>query len=438
MNENIITRFSPSPTGSLHLGGLRTALFSFAFAKKHNGKFFLRIEDTDRSRYVPNSDEEIKEILTNFNLHWDNPHVLYQSKNLFSYFFAAESLIKTGHAYKCYCPIDYSDECKCSELKQQVSNNTPFCVKLRMPTTGTIECKDELRGTIMFECSKLKDIVLIKQDRYPTYHLASIVDDISMGVTHVFRGEEWISSMPYHVWLYNMLFYRVPKFYHLPLILDPVNNCKLSKRNNNASVKNYLDMGIPKEAILNYISALGYSPDCEFFTLDGFVSQFSTDRISTHNACFDIDKLKFYSKTYLNLLSDVQILNSFNDYNFNIIKNLCDPLHAISIFRPEVSTLSELFDKLIDTIINPDFDVKFNLNERVLIQNFVKYLESKDIPPTTEEIQLFIKEHNLSNKDFHPVIRRALTSSVIGYQIHDIIRILGVDEVTSRLLWFIN
>ena len=438
MSEIIITRFSPSPTGSLHLGGLRTALFSYAFAKKHNGKFFLRIEDTDRSRYVPNSDEELKEILTNFNLHWDNPQVLYQSKNLFSYLFTAESLIKAEHAYKCYCSIDCQDECKCSELKQSVSNNTPYCVKLKMPKTGMMECEDELRGKIGFDCSTLKDIVLIKQDKYPTYHLASTLDDISMGITHVFRGEEWISSLPYHIYLYNLLVHHPPKFYHLPLILDPVNNCKLSKRNNNASVKYYLDMGIPKEAILNYISALGYSPDCEFFTLDNFVSEFSTNRISKHNACFDIDKLRFYSKTYLNLLSNEQILHLFSKQQVNIIKTNCeDYLHAISIFRPEVSTLSELFDKILD-LINPDLEIEVDKNEKKIIQDFIKYLESKDIPPTAEEIYLFIKKHDLSNKGFHPVIRRALTGSVIGYQIHDIIRILGVDEVTSRLLWFIN
>jgi len=314
-----------------------------------------------------------------------------------------------------------------------------------MPKSGTIECIDELRGKISFNCETLKDIVIIKQDGLPTYHFASVIDDISMGITHVFRGEEWISSLPYHVYLYEALKHVQPIFCHLPLILDPVNNCKLSKRNNNASVYDYLKMGIPKEAILNYLATLGYSTDHEVFTLNDFVFNFSIDNISTHSANFDIDKLKFYSKTYLNLISDNMLDDSLWYFthkfsNTNVYKELdyydASISHAISIFRTEIDTLSELSDKILN-LINRNGITEFTLtnSESMVIYKFREFLSDKELIPTTDEIQDFITKNNLTNKEFHPLIRFILTGSKTGYQISDIITILGLEESMDRLFW---
>jgi len=300
MNKQIICRFAPSPTGSsgMHIGNLRTALYSYLYAKQNNGKFILRIEDTDQFRSNEAAVKDIINIMSMFNLHYDEMYI--QSERLLKYQYHAFQLVKMGMAYICNCPKDSEGVCNCKNNHQQIINQTNHCIKLNLSkclenNDNVIVCKDEIRkNNIKFNILDLYDIVLLKSDGFPTYHLASVIDDHFMHVTDVFRGEEWISSFPYHVILYNTFKYELPKFYHLPLI---VNNCgqKLSKRDGDFSVQHliYQDEYIPS-AILNYILLLGWHPpgNDEIFTLDEMIKIFDITRLRTSSCCYDSKKLR--------------------------------------------------------------------------------------------------------------------------------------------------
>ncbi len=328
----IITRFAPSPTGELHIGGARTALFAFLFARHNGGKFLLRIEDTDRERYVPESVGHIMEALEWLGLTPDNKDgIITQSERLKIYKAAADTLLENGHAYICVCTKEklaadrekqmsekraprYEGHCRNLELKADDISGE-YVVRMKMPEKGTVTVSDLIRGEVTFDLSLLDDQVLMKSDGYPTYHLASVVDDHEMNISHVIRAEEWLPSTPKHLILYGMFGWKAPEFAHLPIILAP-DRSKLSKRHGATGVFEYKKMGYLPEAILNFIALLGWHApdDREIFSIDELIKEFGLDRVQKGGAIFDIKKLDWLDGEYMKKLSVEEIYGKLMEF----------------------------------------------------------------------------------------------------------------------------
>ncbi|MDW8291087.1 MAG: glutamate--tRNA ligase [Armatimonadota bacterium] len=312
-------RFAPSPTGSPHIGNIRTALFTWLFARKHGGVFILRIEDTDRARYVEGSVQEIMDSLRWLGLDWDEgPY--FQSQRLPLYREVAEQLVATGHAYRCYCtperleelrrqqeaakqPTGYDRKCRYLSEEERAkieAAGTPYVIRFAMPLEGETVFHDEIRGEIRFENALLDDFVMLKSDGYPTYHLASVTDDHHMGITHVIRGEEWISSTPRHVQIYRALGWEIPKFAHLPMILG-TDRKKLSKRHGSVQFVEYIQQGYLPEAMFNFLALLGWSADedRELYSREELIERFDLSGVQENPAIFDGQKLLWMNGVYI-------------------------------------------------------------------------------------------------------------------------------------------
>jgi glutamyl-tRNA synthetase len=320
-------RFAPSPTGYLHVGGARSALFNYLFAKRHGGTFILRIEDTDQSRFVEGAMKEIYDSLRWLGLNWDEgpeaggecgPYI--QSQRLAIYKEHAGKLLATGHAYRCFCTserltalreeqeknkLQLGYDKKCRVLSDQESNDllargTPHVVRLKIPQGRKVVFEDKIRGPIEYNSDVLDDLVLLKTDGFPTYHLANVVDDHLMSITHVLRGDEWITSTPRHVLLYEALGWTPPVFAHLPVILSE-DGKKLSKRKGAASVMDYKRAGYLPEALFNFLALLGWAPgnDREKMTVQETIDAFSLDHVSPKAAVFDEKKLEWMNGMYM-------------------------------------------------------------------------------------------------------------------------------------------
>jgi len=329
MAGKIRVRFAPSPTGYLHVGGARTALFNFIFAKNQGGTFILRIEDTDRTRYVEGALAEIYESLKWLGLTWDEgpdkggaygPYV--QSERTQRYAAHVGGLLEKGLAYRCFCTPQRLDEVRkarekeklttsydkhCRDLskeeeKKLLDGGVPFVVRFKVPPARTVVFNDIIRGPIEYKSDILDDLVLLKSDGFPTYHLANVVDDHEMAITHVFRGDEWIASTPRHVLLYEAFGWQLPLFAHMPVILDPSGG-KLSKRKGAASVMDYKIRGILPDALFNYLALLGWSPgggdEREKMGREEIASAFSIGNISPKAAVFDEKKLDWMNGRYM-------------------------------------------------------------------------------------------------------------------------------------------
>ncbi|MEW6654905.1 MAG: glutamate--tRNA ligase, partial [Bacteroidota bacterium] len=318
MNE-IRVRFAPSPTGYLHVGGLRTALYNFLFARKNNGKFILRIEDTDRNRYVEGAIENLIASLKWCGLEYDEgpdkegrfgPYM--QSQRLDLYKKLADELIEKGHAYYCFCTPErlkqlreeqekqklpqakYDKHCLSlskSDIEEKLASKIPHVVRLNVIPNQKIIFDDVIRKRVEFDSGNVDDQVLIKSDGYPTYHLANVVDDHLMQISHVIRGEEWLSSTPKHVLLYDSFGWERPTFAHLPLLLNP-DKSKLSKRQGDVAVEDYRDKGYLQEALVNFVALLGWNAgdDKEFYFIDELIESFSLERVNNSGAVFDLEK----------------------------------------------------------------------------------------------------------------------------------------------------
>jgi len=312
----IRTRFAPSPTGYLHVGGLRTALYCYLFAKKNKGKFILRIEDTDQERYVEGATENLLKTLEWVGLNFDEGP-FFQSKRLDLYNKYAAELLASGHAYRCFCTKDRLDQMrenqtknkqapmynrKCcdlpeSEIAANLKAKIPFVIRQKMPYE-LIKFKDLVRGNVQFDGKTVDDQVLVKSDGFPTYHLANVVDDHEMKITHVIRGEEWLPSTPKHIALYHAFSWTPPEFAHLPLLLNS-DRSKLSKRQGHVAVEDYIKEGYLKEAIINFAALLGWNPgsgeENEIFSLAELEKVFSLERVHKSGAIFNLEKLDWFN-----------------------------------------------------------------------------------------------------------------------------------------------
>ncbi|MDX1440658.1 MAG: glutamate--tRNA ligase, partial [Rubricoccaceae bacterium] len=345
---SIRVRFAPSPTGLLHIGGLRTALYNFLLARKHGGTFILRIEDTDRSRYVPKAEQDIID-----SLHWagmdfdegpgkGGPHApYYQSERGDLYKAAAEKLLTDGHAYiafdtpedieamrerlktkenptpkydlKTRSEMTNSLTLSEEEVQKRLGAGEEYVVRLLVPDEETVRFHDLVRGDVEFETAQVDDQVLVKSDGMPTYHLANVVDDHAMEITHVIRGEEWLSSVPKHMLLYRFLGYEPPQMAHLPLIMSPTGG-KLSKRSADklgipVNVKQYREAGYEPEALVNFLAFLGWNPgtEQEVFTMDELIDAYTVERTGQSGVQFNIDKLNWYNAQFVHQLSPEEI-----------------------------------------------------------------------------------------------------------------------------------
>ncbi|KAJ3310424.1 Glutamyl-tRNA synthetase [Boothiomyces sp. JEL0838] len=312
-----VTRFAPSPTGALHLGGLRTALFNYLLAHKTGGKFHLRIEDTDATRTVPGSKEQIKELLEWCMLNYE-PTVLIQSERKEIYQKYANILIDKDAAYKCYCTPERLEHVRaiqkkakgsgydrrCLNLTEEEKLNMegqPFTVRFKVPLERKFTIVDDLvHGKVKVATKTLDDMILLKSDGLPTYHLANVVDDHLMGITHVLRGDEWIPSTPKHICLYEAFGWTPPKFAHLPLLMRK-DGSKLSKRQNDVHVSYFRENGYLPEALLNFVALLGWSPGTtkEFFSLPELVENFDISNINKANCIVSYDKLDYLNKLHI-------------------------------------------------------------------------------------------------------------------------------------------
>lgn len=324
----IKTRFAPSPTGYLHVGGLRTALYCYLFAKKNNGKYILRIEDTDQERYVEGARENLIETLKWIGLEHDEGPLLdggeigdngpyTQSERTEIYKTHTDQLIENGHAYRCFCTKErltdmrekqkelkqapmYDRKCLDlpeSEIKEKIKDGEAFVIRQKVPYQN-IKFKDLVRGNVQFDGKTIDDQVLMKSDGFPTYHLANVIDDHLMEITHVIRGEEWLPSTPKHIALYHAFGWEVPQFAHLPLLLN-ADKTKLSKRQGHVAVEEYINEGYLKEAIINFVAFLGWHPGGEekkeIFTLKELEKTFSIEKVHKSGAVFNLEKLDWFN-----------------------------------------------------------------------------------------------------------------------------------------------
>ncbi len=334
--ENVRVRFAPSPTGFLHVGGLRTALFNYLFAKNSGGKFILRIEDTDRARLVEGAVDNLINTLHWSGLDYDEgpgtggdygPYI--QSERLDIYREHVDQLIAKGAAYRCFCTPErletmrkemekqklqpkYDRTClrlSAKGIEENLAAGKPHVVRMLVPDNVVIKYTDIVRGDEEFASERVDDQVLLKSDGYPTYHLANVVDDHLMNISHVIRGEEWLPSTPKHVLLYKAFGWDIPQFAHLPLLLNP-DRSKLSKRQGDVAVEDYRDKGYLKEALINFIALLGWNPgdDREIFSLAELEKEFSLDKVNKSGAIFNVEKLNWLNFQHLRNKPENEVL----------------------------------------------------------------------------------------------------------------------------------
>jgi glutamyl-tRNA synthetase len=339
----IRTRIAPSPTGEYHIGHLRTCLYDYALAKKNKGQFIIRIEDTDQKRFVSGSVERTLQVLKDYGLVWDEgpdisgpyqPYIQTERLNIYQKYI--QELLDKGLAYYCFCTQERLDDLRAiqkaanqvpkydqhclhlskEDIKKNLDNKVPYTIRMVIPKNETIIFDDVIRGKIKFNTNDIDDQVLIKSNGIPTYHFAAVVDDHLMEITHVLRGEEWLTSTPKHLLLYKYFGWQPPIFAHLTVILNPDGKGKLSKRHGATSARSFLEDGYLPEAMLNFLMFLGWNPgdNREFFTLDEFVNEFSLEHLHKKSPVFDRKKLDYLNGYYLRQKTDEQLFILFKNF----------------------------------------------------------------------------------------------------------------------------
>ena len=463
----IRTRFAPSPTGFLHIGGLRTALYNYIFAKKNNGDFILRIEDTDQKRLVENAASKIINSLKSFDITFDEgPNVnekygpYQQSKRLKIYQEYYIQLIENNAAYLCY--INENEELipeKNMDIALEIinnqnplsshSNNRRFVIKFKIPSTGSLKTYDKLRGEVEFDLSLIDDPIIIKSDGFPTYHFANVVDDHCMEISHVIRGEEWLPSLPKHILLYQSFGWEAPHYIHLPLLLNP-DKSKLSKRQGDVDVDAFLEKGYLKEAIINFIALLGWHPNNnqEIFHKKQLIKDFSIKRIQKSGAIFDIKKLDWMNAQYIKNLTVNQLIElSFNTINNNFDLSNHDKLIKVFTFiKDRITVLKDIPDLIApfyNNLIITDKEI-LDCIHQTQSQDIIKYwyenllkLNEVSIDSIDKLITLTSKTMQVNGKQIFFPLRGALYGEFHGPDLYTIISILGIEETICRLKQYI-
>lgn len=502
MDRRVRVRFAPSPTGPLHIGGVRTALYNYLFAKKHGGDFLLRVEDTDQTRFVPGAEDYIIE-----SLRWlgikpvegigfgDGPFAPYrQSERKPMYRQYALQLIESGHAYYAFDTAEelegMRERLKASnvdakydaitrttmknsltlpddDVKRRLESGDPYVVRFKLPRKEEVKFHDEIRGWVSFNTGQMDDKVLFKSDGMPTYHLANVVDDYLMQITHVIRGEEWLPSAPLHVLLYRAFGWEevMPKFAHLPLLLKPDGNGKLSKRDGDRLgfpvfplnwndpfsgelSSGYREAGYLPEAVVNLLALLGWNPgnNEEIFSLQQLVDAFDLARVSKSGAKFDQNKARWFNQQYLRKTSDQELLpvlrDALNkqpiqtDFSEDYLLKVC------SMVKEKISFTKELWDYSSYFFSDPtSYDegvVKKRWNDKIpaLLETMLSGLSALQ-SFTHDEIEASyhqaLEAHGIAGKDFLQLFRVILTGAAGGPPLFEIAAMLGKDVVIRRI-----
>ncbi|MDA9353630.1 glutamate--tRNA ligase [Flavobacteriaceae bacterium] len=499
MMSNVRVRFAPSPTGPLHIGGVRTALYNYLFAKKHKGVFILRIEDTDQTRYVANAEKYITDALDWCRIPFDEgpgknekfgPYRQSERKELYREY--ANTLIKKGKAYYAF---DTSDELNAHRkqheetgktfiynwhnrekgrlvnslilaeqaTKKRIENGDNYVIRFKTPQDETLILKDEIRGSITIDTNTLDDKVLFKSDGMPTYHLANIVDDYLMKISHVIRGEEWLPSMPLHVLLYNAFGWDAPKFAHLPLILKPIGKGKLSKRDGDKlgfpvfplAYTNeetgdvslgYKESGYFSDAFINMLSLLGWNPgtEQELFSIEELITTFDLSRVSKSGAKFSLDKTNWFNQQYLQKKTDAELallfsvilknkkINSSESY----VEKVVSLIKERAVFVKDFWSLSSYFFKTPE-----DYDEKASkkqwkegtsvlMNELIIVLASIDDFSSKTIEET---VKSWISSKEIGFGKIMQPLRLAIVGEMKGPHLFDIIDMVGKDEAVLRI-----
>ena len=471
-----VVRFAPSPTGYLHIGGLRTALYNYLFARNQKGKIILRIEDTDINRFIEGATEKLIDILKWVGLDFDEgPYIggnsgpYLQSERLNIYNKHVYKLIKSGSAYYCFCTPErlaalreeqqkqklpqakYDKHClhlSKEEVEENLKSGIQKVVRLNVEPGEKIIFDDVIRGKVEFESNNVDDQVLIKSDGYPTYHLANVVDDHFMGVTHVIRGEEWLSSTPKHILLYDYFGWEKPVFAHLPLLLNP-DKSKLSKRQGDVAVEDYRDKGYLKEALNNFVALLGwnYGDDKEFYEMGELIEKFSLNRVHKAGAIFNLEKLNWLNAEHLRSRPDEEILamlkkelseSGYKDKTFSddYLLQIIEAMKPRIIFVKDLITSCKYFYEA-PTEYAQEYVVK-NWEEdspeklKTLRNNFAELLN-----PSKEDFEKSLNETatqlNIGKgKLIHP-LRLAVSGTGKGPGMYDLLFILGKEETIKRI-----
>jgi len=473
--SNVRVRFAPSPTGYLHVGGLRTALYNYLFARKHGGSFILRIEDTDRSRYVEGAVENLIETLQWAGLDFDEgpgkggpmaPYV--QSERVHIYQQYAKELLQQGKAYYAFDTAEELEEMRKLQEKMRVppkydrralklsrkevegklASGVPAVVRMKVPDGTTVVFDDLIRGRVEFASDQLDDQVLLKSDGYPTYHLANVVDDHLMEISHVIRGEEWLSSTPKHVLLYQSFGWEIPKFAHLPLLLNP-DKSKLSKRQGDVAVEDYRKKGFLPEALVNFVALLGWNPgdEREIFTLDQLVNEFSLERVGKSGAVFNIEKLNWMNFEHLRRKSDADVLamlreqlrnTGYNDRQFSdeYLLNVISAMRERVTFVKDFVESSPYFFQPPDHY-DPDVVKKRWKPDSAAHLNVLAEEISRLDNPTREGFEAALRRAaeklKIKDADLMHALRLAVSGIGAGPGLFDILFILGKDETTRRI-----
>lgn len=458
------TRIAPSPTGQdIHIGNLYTAYINWAFAKKHKGQFIIRIEDTDRTRYVEGAEQKILKTISSFGLDYDEsvdrdgPYKPYrQSERLEIYKRYAEELIKKEKAYYCVCSKERLDEVRkqmiadkkvpkydkhCltiqEEVKKKVQAGDSYVIRLNVPENVEVTFPDVIRGDVTINTNNIDDQVLMKSDGFPTYHLAVVIDDHLMEITHVIRAEEWISSTPKHVLLYQAFGWELPIFAHLPILRNP-DKTKLSKRKNPVWASWYLEQGYLPEAILNYLALMGWShPDeKDIFDSQEFINVFTLERVSPVGPAFDPKKLEWMNGQYIMKLSDKDLKEKLASFYKDTKLGEQFIEQTVPLIKERIKKLSDYLP-LVSFFFEKPSTYEVDLTDsKELIEQVSKKLESisewkaEIIGNTMMELA---KELEVPNSKFFMTLRVAITGKKITPPLNESMVILGKEECLNRL-----
>ena len=468
-------RFAPSPTGELHVGGLRTALFNYLFAKKHGGAFILRIEDTDRERFVPEAERGILEILEWAGLppdegpHKGGPSAPYrQSERLHLYQAAAERLLEGGHAYRCYCTPEELEEMRRGQLARGLatkydgrhrnltaaertrleSEGRPSVIRMRLPDRDErVVVQDLVRGDVDFNSAQLDDQVLIKSDGFPTYHLAVVVDDHEMGITHILRAEEWLPSTPKHLYLFRWLGWEPPQMAHLPLLLN-ADRSKMSKRKGDVAAEDYRRQGYLPEALTNFLALLGWSPgdDRELMSREELIAEFSIERVGKAAAVFDREKLDWMNQQYIKSLPPEGLHRKLAPFiaETPLAGEDEGQLRKISeIVQPQLVSLAEIGRHLEMFFRREDQPVVPAVAENLSSENAQRVLKSfrdhaasrsalnaESFHAIMKEVQ---KDTQIKGKSLWKPMRSAITLELEGPDLSQVVAVFGKEKTLARV-----
>ncbi len=467
--SEVRTRIAPSPTGRPHVGTAYIALFNLCFARQHGGKFILRIEDTDQVRSTKKSENDILSALTWLGLNWDEgpdnggkfgPYRQSERSDIYKKY--VDQLLDAGHAFHCFCsskrltevrkqqivdqkPLGYDGHClhlSEAEISEKLSKNGAHVTRMKVPTTGVCIVEDMLRDDLAIDWQQVDMQVLMKSDGLPTYHLANVVDDHLMQITHVIRGEEWINSAPKHLLLYQYFGWEAPVFCHMPLLRN-VDKSKLSKRKNPTSIGYYQGMGYLPEAVTNYLGMMGWSmPDGqEMFLLEDMINHFDINRVSLGGPVFDTEKLDWLNGRYLReYLSDDEFIQRFSQWAFNSEKlQAIVPLIKQRVERfTDIAPLTAFFFSGMPAIDEHSFEHKqLSLEDSKKILQFIAWrIESLDAwhRDRIEKVLMQLAEcMGFKIRDFLFPVFIAITGSSISTSVIDSIAVLGLDITRARL-----